>query len=72
MAFIIYRPDDESMTVFLNGKEVGSANHDSDGWKGMETVEEIVTEIAKVLGLPVETEYSEPPEDSTEEDDETS
>ena len=41
------------MVVFLNGKEVASANHDEDGWSGMEKVEEIVKSIAGVLKIPV-------------------
>lgn len=60
--FVIYRPDDETMEVHLNGQYVGSANHDSDGWAGMESLEDLVTNVAEVLNLPVDTKHTDPPE----------
>jgi hypothetical protein len=51
--FIFEREDDETLKVFLNGTEVGSANHDSDGWAGMESLESLARGIAKVLHIPV-------------------
>lgn len=52
--FVLSKSDDENLTVFLNGKEIASANHDTDGWAGMEAIEELVTKIAKALKIPVE------------------
>jgi len=51
--FIFERPDDETLKVFLNGVEVGSADHDQDGWAGMESLESLARGIAKVLRIPV-------------------
>ena len=47
-----------------NGEEVGSANHDEDGWKGMETVEDLVKAIGRVLDIPVEEEESDENEEA--------
>ena len=55
--FVINHEDDENVTVFLNGKQVGSANHDEDGWSGIEKVEKIVKSIAGVLKIPVVEKY---------------
>lgn len=52
--FVLTRDDEESLTVVLNGTEVGSANHDEDGWAGMEAMETLVKAIAAVLNIPVE------------------
>jgi hypothetical protein len=54
--FVLKRDDDENLTVLLNGTEVGSANHDEDGWGGMESMETLVKAIAAVLKIPVEEE----------------
>lgn len=51
--FELRKEDDETLEVFLNGKEVGHANHDSDGWSGMESLESLVERVAEVLGLSV-------------------
>ena len=51
--FILEREDEETLKVFLNGEEVGSANHDEDGWAGMESLESLVRGIAKVLRIPI-------------------
>lgn len=51
--------DEESFTVWLNDIQVGRANHDDNGWKGMEDVEGIVAAIAKVLDIPVDFEQEE-------------
>jgi hypothetical protein len=44
---------DEHAEVFFNGKLVGEIDHGAHGWDGMDAVQEIVTEIAGVLGVPV-------------------
>lgn len=51
--FIIRRPDDEVVTVSLDGKEIGRASHDEDGWHGMERFVEVVKSIATALDVPV-------------------
>jgi len=62
--FILRRDDDETLTILLDGEEVGSANHDEDGWKGMETVEDLVKAIGRVLDIPVEEEESDENEEA--------
>jgi hypothetical protein len=52
--FVLKREDEEHVEVLLNGVEVASANHDEDGWGGMEVVVNLVHAIAGVLGIPVE------------------
>ena len=67
--FTLRRPDDETLIILLNGREVGSANHDSDGWQGMESLEELVKGIAGVLNIPVETDNGEEEEEEEEDND---
>ncbi len=45
--------DDENIEILINGKVVAYANHDEDGWVGMEKVEGLVDIFAKALGLNV-------------------
>jgi hypothetical protein len=42
--------DDETLNVYLNGKLVIGANHDIDGWAGMERIRDTVERIAEILG----------------------
>jgi hypothetical protein len=51
--FVIKRTSDENMEITLNGRDVVSLNHDSDGWEGMGRGEDIVRTIASILNLPV-------------------
>ena len=46
--------DDENIVVLVDGKEIGWANHDEDGWAGIQKVEEIAEGIAKALGADFE------------------
>lgn len=57
--FTIKQPNEERIEIFLNGEYIGFANHDEDGWSGMEKVEKIVKKIANKLGIPVTSEYGE-------------
>jgi len=41
--------DGESFKVYLNGVQVGDADHDKNGWAGMEDVTEIVLRIAREI-----------------------
>lgn len=45
--------DEEYMRVFLDNTKIISANHDNDGWHGMEAIEQTVYGIAKVIGAKV-------------------
>lgn len=67
--FIINRPDDETMDITLDGKPIGSYNHDADGWAGMEEAENIVGAIAEILGIEVEG-TSDPLQDEDDEEEE--
>ncbi len=48
--------DDGDETIFfeLDGKEVGTADHDDYGWAGMTHVINLVTAIAEAGGVTVE------------------
>ncbi|MFA7290874.1 MAG: hypothetical protein WC023_01375 [Rhodocyclaceae bacterium] len=48
------RPDDEHLTILLDGEEVGRFNHDEHGWSGMESAEKLATRLAGKLGIEVE------------------
>lgn len=48
------QPDDERLTILVNGDEVGSVNHDQHGWAGMEAAEKLARRIAAKLGIEVE------------------
>lgn len=50
----INRPDEESIEILIDGEVVGGANHDTDGWSGMERVEKMAMRIAKKLGMEVD------------------
>lgn len=52
--------DGESFVAALNGNVVATANHDDNGWAGMDSVREIIQSIANVLdGVVSETEAEE-------------
>jgi hypothetical protein len=41
--------DDESVTIYVNGKEVANANHDEHGWAGIVGIVQAFKKTAKVL-----------------------
>ncbi len=45
---------DESFEIRANGVYVGSADHDRDGWSGMEHIREILQGVARELYLDFE------------------
>lgn len=55
----LHKPDEEHLTILLDGAEVGSANHDSHGWSGMDAVENLATNLATRLGWDVAETYGE-------------
>jgi hypothetical protein len=67
LGFTLYRPDEERLSVHLNGQYVTSANHDEHGWEGIDKLETTVNRIAEILGLPVKMTNEEEPEESTSE-----
>ena len=46
--------DDEQIEVLVDGEYIGFANHDEDGWAGMDKVEKIAEALAKALGAKFE------------------
>lgn len=50
-------PYDERMDVYVDGRHVGTADHDNDGWVGMETVYDVVVKMTDVLGCRLEVVY---------------
>lgn len=50
----IRETDEEHIEIFVNGEWVCSADHDGDGWAGMEKVEVLAESIAKKLGIKFE------------------
>lgn len=49
----INRPDDEHVVIRVNGEEVACADHDSDGWAGMQAVVSTALGIAKATDMKV-------------------
>lgn len=47
----IFYDSDESFEIRAKGVYVGSADHDRDGWSGMEHIREILQAVAKELYL---------------------
>ena len=46
--------DDESLEILVDGKSICSANHDEDGWQGMDAVGDLARNMAKALGVSFE------------------
>lgn len=46
---------DEEVSYKLNGTHLLTANHDDDGWSGMERVNSMMMAVAKEIGAEVET-----------------
>lgn len=49
----IHRRDEEHVEILIDGESLGSANHDNEGWAGMETVESLAVNIADKLGMEI-------------------
>lgn len=45
--------DDEHVEYSLNGEVLITANHDDDGWEGMERIEGLINSIAQLLDVEV-------------------
>jgi hypothetical protein len=56
---IVNSMDEESFVVVVDGVYVGSANHDSDGWDGMDSVRKIMKSTAKAIGYKFVETYEE-------------
>lgn len=50
--------NEESFDILLDGVEIGSANHDNDGWAGMQAIKDVVTAMAHRLGVEVTEGYA--------------
>lgn len=44
---------DEELLFELDGKPIGTANHEEYGWAGLRKVIELVTAVAEAGGIPV-------------------
>ena len=55
--------DPEHFDISLDGKHLGSYNHDTDGWAGMEAIERLALNFAEAFDLEVVHTY----DDSNEE-----
>jgi len=53
MNFELRNVDDESIEFLIDGEVISYANHDSDGWVGMEKLIDMFTAIAKKFGYEV-------------------
>jgi len=51
----VKRTDDESIEIFVDGECICYANHDEDGWSGMEKVESLAEDMAKKLKISFES-----------------
>lgn len=54
---IVRGDDEEQISIEIGGTTVGSYNHDSDGWSGIEAAISLATNIALALGVEVEEIY---------------
>lgn len=53
MFTIIRNFSNESIEIKLNDVTIVNASHDTDGWSGMSKLEDLVTDIAKLLSIPI-------------------
>lgn len=44
------RPHDERIDLYVNGKQVASANHDEHGWAGVDAFEQMAMVLVKAFG----------------------
>lgn len=49
----IFRPDDDTVTVEINGEEVARATRDEHGWSGMDALVAGVRAVAEATGLDI-------------------
>lgn len=49
-------PDDDHVSIEVNGEQVAAASHDEHGWSGMEAVVKTATAIAEAAGWDIHTE----------------
>ncbi len=49
--------NEEHIEILVDGEWICSADHDEDGWAGMEKVETFTESLAKKLGIEVERIY---------------
>ena len=49
--FIIREVNDETWEVHLNGEHITTLTHDEDGWAGIDRVELVLENVARILGL---------------------
>lgn len=53
----IVRPDDDHLSIEVNGEQVASANFDDHGRSGMDAVAWTATAIAEAAGIDIHTEW---------------
>ena len=53
MNFVINHIDPESLEFILDGETISYANHDEDGWIGMEKLSDMFSTLAKKNGCEV-------------------
>lgn len=59
VAFVLSRPDDETLVFSIEfdgqepGEEISRADHDNDGWSGVELLKETVERTAAAIGARV-------------------
>ena len=51
--FVKTRIDNETVEYRLNGEVLITANHDDDGWSGMERIDDLISSIARKLGAEI-------------------
>jgi hypothetical protein len=51
--------DEETIEYKLNGEYLIVATHDTDGWSGMERIDNLIKTIAKKLGASIHTDEHE-------------
>ncbi len=56
--------DDQGIRTYIDDVETGHANHDDDGWAGIEQMQNQFEAMAKALGVEVVHEYLEFDEDA--------
>ena len=51
----IHQPDhdEELLEIYLGDVQIASANHDEEGWAGMEAIEDVAVKMADELGLKI-------------------
>ena len=60
--------DPEYYEIYVNNQYVMSVNHDSHGWRGIETAETLLRSISSITGMEFEEVIEQEAEDEPEED----